>query len=207
MRGFSITERPLPAVVLNIKDAPTARCFSLLHELAHVMLNRGGLCIFEEHGPQTDFRRIEVFCNHVAGAALLPANSLLREPEVPPRRVTDIPDAAVSRIARRYGASREAVLRRLVILDRIPLTLNQRKRDEYARAYAQKRQERKGGFAPPHTVAVATSGPLFTRLVLSAYDEERITASDVADYLGVRLKHLDRIRSTVQPEPIGGEVV
>ncbi|RME39698.1 MAG: helix-turn-helix domain-containing protein, partial [Planctomycetota bacterium] len=38
MRGFSITDHPLPAVVLNIKDAYQARSFSLFHELAHVLL-------------------------------------------------------------------------------------------------------------------------------------------------------------------------
>src|SRR5207245_2086104 len=50
MRGFSITERPLPVVVVNIKDAFTARSFSLFHETAHVLLGRGGLCNFEENG-------------------------------------------------------------------------------------------------------------------------------------------------------------
>jgi Zn-dependent peptidase ImmA (M78 family)/transcriptional regulator with XRE-family HTH domain len=205
MRGFSVSERPLPAVVVNIKDAYAARSFSLLHELTHVMLNRGGLCIFEERGPQTDFQRIEVFCNHVAGAALLPARLLLREPEVPARRVSGIPETDVADLAKRYGASREAVLRRLVILNRIPLAFYQRKREDYAREYTQHRREpRGGGFPPPYTMAVATGGPLFTRLVLSAYDEERITASDVAEYLRVRLKHLERVRHAVRHESAMG---
>ena len=208
MRGFSISERPLPAVVLNIKDAYAARSFSLLHELTHIMLNRGGLCIFEEQGPQTDSQRTEVFCNHVAGAALLPASSLLREAEVPARRVSEMPESAVGELARRYGASREAVLRRLVILNRIPLSFYRRRRAEYSREYQRVRREpRQGGFAPPYTMAVAKGGPLFTRLVLSAYDEERITASDLAEYLRVRLKHLDRIRNAVQPGPIVGGAI
>jgi Zn-dependent peptidase ImmA (M78 family) len=206
MRGFSISERPLPAVVLNIKDAYAARSFSLLHELTHVMLNRGGLCVLEEQGPQTDSQRTEVFCNHAAGAALLPASSLLREAEVPARRVSEMPESAVGELASRYGASREAVLRRLVILNRIPLSFYRRRRAEYSREYQRARREpREGGFAPPYTMAVATGGPLFTRLVLSAYDEERITASDVAGYMGVRLKHLERIRAAVGQEPALGE--
>jgi Zn-dependent peptidase ImmA (M78 family) len=204
MRGFSISERPLPAVVLNIKDAYAARSFSLLHELSHVMLNRGGLCIFEEEGPQTDIQRTEVFCNHVAGAALLPAASLLREADVPGRRVSELPDSSVGKLANRYGASREAVLRRLVILNRIPVAFYQRKRQEYAREYQRiRRQRRAGGFVPPHRMAVATGGALFARLVLSAYDEERITASDVAEYLRVRLKHLERIRAATEESALG----
>jgi Zn-dependent peptidase ImmA (M78 family)/transcriptional regulator with XRE-family HTH domain len=206
MRGFSISERPLPAVVLNIKDAFAARSFSLFHELAHVMLNRGGLCIFEEQGPHTDFQQTEVFCNHVAGAALLPAADLLREPGMPAHRVSQVPDTAIAEVAKRYGASREAVLRRLVILDRVPVAFYQRKRQEYAREFERRSQApRQGGFAPPYTMAVATSGKLFTRLVLQAYDDERITSSDVAEHLGVRLKHLNRIRAAVREEPAIGE--
>ena len=45
---------------------------------------------------------------------------------------------------------------------------------------------------------MARNGRSFTRRVLEAFDEDRITASDIADLLGVRLKHLDRIRTVVQ---------
>ncbi len=206
MRGFSISERPLPAVVLNIKDAPAARSFSLFHELTHVLLNRGGLCIFEEDGPQNEFQRTEVFCNHVAGAALLPAALLLGWPEVPRRRVSHIPDADIVELSRRSGASREAVLRRLVILNRVTPAFYQRKRQEYARESERRsRPAREGGYAPPDVMAVATGGRLFTRLVLQAYDDERITSSDVAEYLGVRLKHLERIRARVRQRAGAGE--
>jgi hypothetical protein len=39
-------------------------------------------------------------------------------------------------------------------------------------------------------VAIAKAGRLFAELVLRAYHLERITASDVADYLEVRVKHI-----------------
>jgi hypothetical protein len=45
---------------------------------------------------------------------------------------------------------------------------------------------------PPDRV-LRESGTTFTRLVLTAYGERRITASDVADALAVRVKHLDAI--------------
>ena len=200
MRGFSITERPLPVVVLNIKDAYAARSFSLLHEVTHVMLNRGGLCILEESGPRSYAQRLEVFCNHVAGAVLMPAVSLLRQPETPAQRVEQIPDETLSTLAGRYGASEEAVLRRLVILGRVPLKFYQRRRHVYQQRYERRRQTTQRGFAPPHRLAVARAGRMFTRLVLEAYDEERITTSDVSAYLGVQLKHLDRIRAEAERE-------
>lgn len=205
MRGFSISAHPLPAVVLNIKDAYSGRSFSLMHELAHVMLNRGGLCILEEGGARSEVQKVEQFCNHVAGAVLLPRNQLLQEPEIPGHRMHEISDDVLSALARRYGASEEAVLRRLVILDRVPQTFYQRKRAEYQRRYLELREKRaNGGFAPPSTMAVTTAGKLFTRLVLQAYDDTLITSSDVSEYLGVRMKHLERIRKAAREEAATG---
>ena len=71
MRGFSITDRPLAVVVVNIKDAFAAKTFSLFHETAHILLGKSGLCNFEEDD-DPDPQRVEVFCNHVAGAMLVP---------------------------------------------------------------------------------------------------------------------------------------
>jgi hypothetical protein len=47
-RGFSIAERPLPAVVVNIKDSVYGRIFTPIHEFTHVLLNRGGVCDVDE---------------------------------------------------------------------------------------------------------------------------------------------------------------
>src|SRR6185295_8631137 len=44
MRGFSISEMPLPAVAANIKDAVNGRIFTILHEFVHLMVREAGLC-------------------------------------------------------------------------------------------------------------------------------------------------------------------
>ena len=82
----------------------------------------------------------------------------------------------------------------------------ERKRRDYQRRYEDlRRQPGKGGRPSRARLAVARAGRLFTRKVLEAYDEERITSSDVAELLGERLKHLDRIRAAVEePSESGG---
>ena len=85
MSAFSLSDRPLPAVVLNIKEAYAARSFSLCHELTHIMLGEPGLCNMHENGSKHGQRNVEVFCNHVAGAVLMPASEMLRSPKPPPR--------------------------------------------------------------------------------------------------------------------------
>lgn len=80
MRGFSISERPLPAIVLNGEDSPNGRVFSLMHELAHVALHAGGVCnLTENDAAGRDNKRMERFCNLVASAVLLPKADLLSE--------------------------------------------------------------------------------------------------------------------------------
>ena len=83
-------------------------------------------------------------------------------------------------------------------LGRVTAAFYQRKRIEFQQQYERLRSERSPGFALPGVLAVARNGRTFTRRVLEAYDEDRITTSDLADLLGVRLKHLDRIRRAVQ---------
>jgi hypothetical protein len=84
-RGFSIAERPLPAVVVNIKDSVYGRIFTLIHEFAHVLLNRGGVCDVDE-GVDNDHEDVEVFCNYVAGATIVPRDLLLRSEHVAGKR-------------------------------------------------------------------------------------------------------------------------
>jgi hypothetical protein len=64
--------------------------------------------------------------------------------------------------------------------------------DEFLR-----RQEEQGGFALPDVKAVASMGRLYTGLILSGYYSEAITRNDVSELLGVRLKHMAKIESSV----------
>jgi Zn-dependent peptidase ImmA (M78 family)/DNA-binding XRE family transcriptional regulator len=201
MRGFSIADQPLPAIVANIKDRPRGRVFTLLHELAHLMLREEGLCDLSEHvSVPPEERRMEVFCNHVAGAILIPRDTLLGE-EILQQHGTSPTwhDDELLALARRYEVSQEAMLRRLLILGRTSQKFYQAKRNELVEIYAQQKDDTdsEGRFAPPDRLAVATAGKGFVRLVLDSYYNERITASDLSDFLGVRLKHMSKIEQAV----------
>jgi hypothetical protein len=68
-----------------------------------------------------------------------------------------------------------------------------RKRSEYLKI----EKKRTSGFAPFHRLVVRDNGPYYTKLVISAYQQEMITASDLSDYLGTKLKHLNDIEKDV----------
>jgi Zn-dependent peptidase ImmA (M78 family) len=196
-RGFSLAERPLPAVVANIKDRPRARSFTLLHELVHVALRQSGVCSLDDTG------RIEVFCNHVAGAVLVPGEALRADSIVNAHGADPSwTDSEIEALARRFSVSREVVLRRLLILDRTIDPFYRQKRREYqeqSRAAEERRRQElpEPKPIPRDLIAVARSGQFLSALVLNAYERERITASDVADYFGVRFKHVPAIEKRV----------
>ena len=120
------TRHPMRVVGLNSQDSLGGRIFTMLHELCHIVIRNGGVCDLGDDGT-------EVFCNRVAGAALIPAEHLLREPVV--TRTADKEgwaDAAIQVLATRYGVSREVALRRLLLLGRTTEAYYRAKRDKVA---------------------------------------------------------------------------
>ena len=199
MRGFSISEHPFPTVVVNIKDVPRGRIFTMMHELVHVLLHQGGLCDLDEEGLRPpEEQRVEIFCNHVAGEALVPTQWLLNEPLVQQKTEhSEWTYEEISQLAMRYRVSREVIMRRLLITGRTTQARYREKREEFQQEWREQSQRPRKGFAPPYRMAISRAGPEFVRLVLNSYYREKITSSDVADYLGVRLKHLGRIENEV----------
>ncbi|MCK5505031.1 MAG: ImmA/IrrE family metallo-endopeptidase, partial [Thermodesulfovibrionia bacterium] len=194
MRGFSISETILPVIVLNIKDSPRGRIFTMLHEFVHLLLKEGGLCNLEEdHNHRTHESKVEVFCNRVAGAAMVPMKSFLKEDTVTKRqRTPQWDDTELDKLASRYRASREVILRRLLIAQLTTKAFYRRKRETFQKEY-ESMVKKKKGFAPPHIMALSSAGGRFTNLVLDSYNREKITTSDLSDYLNIRLKHLPKI--------------
>jgi Zn-dependent peptidase ImmA (M78 family) len=196
MRGFSIAEDVLPVIAVNRKDKPNGRTFSLLHEFTHLLLHESGLCDFDEDSLRPpEESRVEVFCNHVAGAALVPRQHLLSEAIVANRGEGrhQWNDEELDALARKYGVSREVVLRRLLILNRATQDFYRVKRAQFMAQYKRAEEEKK----PPEKFgrnlpqdAVSNYGRAFAGLVLETYQQDRIALSDAAQYLGVRAKHL-----------------
>lgn len=199
MRGFSIAEPTLPVIVVNRKDALTGRTFSLLHEFTHLMLRRSGICDFDESTTRApDEQKIEVFCNAVAAAALMPREQFLSENIVVRHAAgqRSWSDDELIELSRQYGVSREAALRRLLTLGRTSMSFYQQRREQLLAEYKDKREREreKQGEAEfrrnPPVEALSNFGRNFVRLVLDTYYQDRITLSDVAGYLGLRVRHL-----------------
>jgi len=200
LRGFSIPHTEYPVVAVNNRDHPHGRIFTMMHELAHLMLNRPGICDLEEvQRPHTTDQRIEQLCNAFAAALLMPRSEMARRfPPVGHNRPTRWSGDDVESASRALGVSREAVVRRLVTIGATTFATYLQLRRTFQTEFEQQRAARKrekGGRGPtPAQSAIVRTGPMFARIVLDAYDREVITGADLTDYLGVRMKHIPRIR-------------
>lgn len=200
--GFAIWADILPVIVVNRKDSYSRRIFSLLHEFVHLMLRQSGVSDLEASGirPHED-EQVEMFCNHVAAAALVPLDLLLGERVVLERGAGrhEWSDLEIQSLATIYSVSRETIVRRLLTLHRASEDFYGRKRQQYAAEYQQQRQrekEKNAGKTIPRNMpreTVADFGKPFVRSVIENYRQDRISLSEVSGYLGVKVRHVPGI--------------
>ena len=200
--GFAIAADTLPAIAVNRNDAPTRRTFSLVHELAHLMLRVSGVSDLETDvdRPPED-QRIEIFCNRVAAAALMPRDALLTERHVVARgvRSVDWSDAEIHDLARDFNVSREAILRRLLTLNRTTDDFYRQKRTQYKAEYFNNQKHKKEKIAetemkrnmPQETIS--NFGKRFVNMLLDNYHQDRMTLSEISGYLGLKVKHFPKL--------------
>jgi Zn-dependent peptidase ImmA (M78 family) len=203
--GFAFWADPFPLIVVNRKDVYPRRTFSLLHELAHLMLRQSGVSELNVDAPRPAAdAQIEIFCNHVAAAALMPRETFLAEALVAQRPgIQEWHDDAIEVLADTYNTSREGVVRRLQTFGRVSQDFYNRKRAQYAAEFrAQRLRERdaRGDNGIPRNMpreTIADFGRPFVRAVIENYHQDRITLSEVSGYLGVKVRHIPVIESQV----------
>lgn len=200
--GFAVAAETLPVIAVNRKDALTRRTFSLLHEFAHLMVRVSGVSELEtDVNRPPEVQRIEVFCNHVAAATLMPKAALLAEPTVISQGARSInwSEPEISELARQYSVRREALLRRLLVFGRTTTEFYSAKRSQYDEEYYAMKQRQKEMRAdkemkrnmPQETVS--NLGRPLVRIILGNYYLDRITLSEVSGYLGLKVKHIPKL--------------
>jgi len=204
MRGFAIARDQMPVIVINGRDeSQGGKCYTLLHELTHVMLGESALTNGDGGTPEE--QKIERFCDAVAAAAMMPRDLMLSIPQIRPTGERKWTDDELRSLANAIGVSREAFLLRLVTLRRASWDFyraRQKKyKDEYEAAAALKAIGPKKPVAIKRPILLMSwNGRGFTRLVLRSYYDQRITLNDVSSYLGAKLKYIPALeRATFQP--------
>lgn len=193
MRGLSVAYDTFPIIVLNRKDEQSARLFTLIHELVHILSRTSGICNDmgreEESGNQLEF-----FCNEVAGLTLVPTKQLVENQYYAQLKTYGFDDYYVSALARDFAVSREVILHRLWDLQDITKTRYYEVLNRYTEEYKAYKNKKKEGFLPPAIDKGTQVGKLFTKTVLSAYHSDRLSPREASNYLlGLGVKHFGAV--------------
>lgn len=184
MRGFCLPHAYYPMIVLNGKDYPAPRAFTLLHELIHVILGNECICNdpFAAHGQ-------EAYCNSIAAAALMPRELVIGHPVVAAAGSGHEWTLAELRlIAPDFAVSREAVLRRLVTLNRATKDQYQRLRHELQKEYAGYPTRESGGGPDRDGILLRNLGGRYVMRILQARNTGLITDAEVGDFIFAKVR-------------------
>lgn len=192
MRAFSLYFDEVPVIMLNGKDAPRGRLFSLLHEYVHLLLHTEGLCdVTTDQRAVSDNRRLEARCNAVAAEILMPEDAVLTAATVTAHDAGEpwsLPDLVEA--ARPFGVSAEALLRRLVTLGQASLAEYQSFREEQQSAPKPKKKSKGGN---PYATKVRDFGKGYVRRVSRAHRRSLIDSATAAEHLDAKVDHFARL--------------
>jgi len=191
IRGFALVDEEAPVVVLRRSDEPSAKIFTLFHEFGHLLLKAEGICDLEE--AETS-QSIEKFSNHFAGAFLVPKNELLNHPDVKANeKQIEWPESILKNIAQDFKVSKEVILRRLLILGLTTKAYYLSKHEEWKSKY----KEPFGRGKNEIKICIQERGKKFVSMVFNAYERNKIDNIVVADYLGVKLDRISKVKESL----------
>lgn len=183
--GFCLMDEHLPVVYLNNSTTKTRQIFSLLHELAHLLLSMNGLSKFDtsyiDQLPKRE-KETERFCNAIAVEVLIPGRDFAAQAKHFPTNVERANEVQFSGLANRYGVSREAILRRFLDLGRVSKAFYESK----AKFWAAQKQQSPGGNWYLNQGAYISDR--FAKEVVSRHYRHQISLEHAADLLGIKPK-------------------
>lgn len=198
--GFCLMDEHLPVIYLNNSTTKTRQIFSLLHELAHLLLGINGLSKFDtsyiEHLPSSE-KQLEQYCNAITAEVLIPREDFSVQTSRFPENVEYASEAQFSNLASRYGVSREAVLRRFLDQGRVNKAFYENK----AKVWAAQTKQSKGGDYYLNQGAYLSDH--FAKEVIARHYRHQISLEQAADYLGIKPKSFSGFEARFM-EGVGG---
>ena len=180
--GFSLVHEEFPVIYLNNSRPPVRQIFSLLHELAHLLLGENGIT----HGINPEGEQIEVFCNEFAAEFLVPSEHL--EPRL---NFSQFDDNAIQELADYYKVSRPVIMLKLVDRGAVSADDYRRKAEQWAKAFHDRSQKGSGGdYYNTRTVYL---GYRYLELAFSRYHQGSCSIEELAEHLNVKVKNLPRL--------------
>ncbi len=180
--GFCLYDDIFPIIYVNNSSAKTRQIFTLFHELAHLLFHTSGIDTISGEYVETlpsHEKSIEVACNQFAAEFLVPK-------EVFEKAISGFAptEALAEALASRFHVSREFIYRRFLDRDMI----DKMTYSAAAERWAGQKKDSSGG--NPYWSKISYLGRDYIELALSQYHQNRISRSELAEYLDTKPKNV-----------------
>lgn len=197
MRGCALPNAYAPAVLLNAGDAISARIFTLMHEMAHILIGESAITGsgIDEFDLRPD-QAIERFCNSVAANILVPKDDFVR---FIPSDWRNRDDLIIHRSANKYHVSRAVICLRLVevgLADQAYLD------SKWPSLQSRPVDTKKDVKIPPYVLSLSRAGRGFTRLALSAFHSGAIHGGELSELIRLKMNHLPLLEAEMYPNRV-----
>ena len=173
-RGFAISDPIAPVVFINSADAPAARLFTLMHELAHLWLGSSGI----SNGVPGNIRRDEVACNAVAGEFLTPRSEFLTLWETSDAELK----LKLAELAKRFHVSTMVIMRRALDIGLV----SQATYSDHYKSTLDAFNAKEGGGGNFYATAGVKNSHRFSNAVITETLSGRLLLRDAGRLLGVQ---------------------
>ena len=199
VRGTTLFHNPLPVIGINSKEAhPGAKVFTLLHELAHLMLANGNeeKAAINENRSIDEWMLLESFAEKVASHAMIPELYLNRAIDDLSIGLNDWTLSNTKKLAKRFSATPLATATRLRESGLMSWDQYNAWRAEW-KDYVAAIPKQSGGFALPADKTLGKVGRPFTQLVLEALSSNKITSVDASRYLDLKFDRIESLKGLI----------
>ena len=196
VRALSLNDNESPIIIINSKDVPSAKSFSLFHELYHIALGKEGICDLNINTYKLPFQKkqIEIACNQFSAEFLVPKRAFLgysiRLGILQNKKFTD--DELIE-LAKHFNVSRQVILRRFFDLNYVSETDYFKRIHQWKMEYTNKKAKK--GFANPIDTSMKHNSRPYILQVLNAYHENKISLRSVGQLLNTSIKYVSKIEN------------
>lgn len=197
IRGFSAWDEHAPLVAVNTSYHPTARIFTLFHELGHLLTRTDAACL-RFILPTDRSSQLERWCERFAAALLIPRESLrVVAGWYGASEAVKVTDTGVARkIANRFKVSTRATSLRLQEIGLAPSSLYGAVESMFA-SLDWNTGGGGGGGQPAPEKRLGQVGSRVTEVLLDAAATGRLNRRDLSDYLNLTTGQVADLASLV----------
>ncbi len=181
IRGFSLIGKKPFFIVLNSRESPESRIFTLFHEYAHILLGQNES---NDDNYNNSNDKIEEWCNNFASYFLI-SDELINQYYNQSKSIEKI----ARTIASRYKVSYSMIYYRLYKLGYV-----QDFEDKYNNLANIKELDNKKPSGGNYIRKIKSEyGNKFIKIVYESYESNEITLDDALTYLGIKINTFDKL--------------